>query len=236
MAASTDLLEVARERFGARDYHGAALLLASAIESGQAYADAHYLLGLCYAMTDRRERALEAFDAALARNPRYVEAHLNRSVVLSDLGRAEEAATALQQAQELGRPDASGLPTVVANRLANMHADLGRAYREAGVLDQAVAEFETALRLRPHFADLRLELVRTLLDAGRPDDATPLLEASLRERPDWLEAILLRGLAAYLAGELELAGSVWAGAASKHPDDPRLDTYRSMLARRLGER
>lgn len=236
MDATPDLLAVARERFDARDYHGAALLLASALESGQAYADAHYLLGLCYALTDRRDRALEAFDAALAQNPRYVEAHLNRAVVLSDLGRTAEAEDALRRAQDLGGPDATGLPTVVANRLANMHADLGRAYREAGVPRTAIAEFRRALELRPHFADLRLELARTLLDAGEPAEAAGILDESLQARPDWLDAMLLRGLAAYLAGDLELAKSVWTGAAERHPDDPRVETYRSMLARRRGER
>jgi tetratricopeptide (TPR) repeat protein len=235
LQASPDLLTVARERFAARDYHGAALLLASAIESGQAYADAYYLLGLCYALTDRPDEALREFDAAIARNPRYVEAHLNRSVILSDLGRPEEAGASLAHAQDLGQPDATGLPVVVANRLANMHGELGRAYREAGLTTSAVSQFEAALELRPQFADLRLELARTLLDAGRLDDAARMLDQSVAEKPDWLDAMLLRGLAAYLAGELELAKSVWEGAAERHPDEPRLDTYRSMLARRLGE-
>lgn len=235
MATSTDPLSVARERFDTRDYHGAALLVASAIESGQAYADAHYLLGMCYALTERREEALRAFDAAIGLNPRYVEAHLNRAVVLSDLGRADEAAESLEQAQTLGRPDATGLPVVVANRLANMHAELGRAYREAGVTDAAIEQFEAALQIRPQFADVRLDLVRTLLDAGQPEDAAGLLESVLASRPDWVDAMLLRGLAAYLAGELELAKSVWDGAAERHPDEPRLESYRSMLARRLGE-
>jgi tetratricopeptide (TPR) repeat protein len=234
LEATSDLLGVARERFATRDYRGAALLLASAIESGQGYADAHHMLGLCYAMNDQREEALREFDAALRLNPRYVEAHLNRSIVLSDLGRAPEAEEALARAQNIGRPDATGFPMVVANRLANMHAELGRAYREAGDQAMALAHFHTALALRPHFADLRLELARTHLDAGQPHDAARELDAVLQGRPDWLDAMLLRGLAAYLAGDLEQAKSVWESASQRHPEESRLETYRSMLARRLG--
>ena len=42
-------------------------------------------------------------------------------------------------------------------------------------------------------------------------------------------------MAAYLAGALEQAQSVWERAAEQHPEEPRLETYRSMLARRLGK-
>src|SRR3954471_7068293 len=58
LEAASDLLTVARERFTARDYRGAALLLASAIESGQGYADTHHMLGMCYALSDARDEAL----------------------------------------------------------------------------------------------------------------------------------------------------------------------------------
>jgi len=235
LEAETDLLSIARERFAARDYPGAALLLASAIESGQAFADTHHLLGLCYALLERREEALRAFDAALALNPRYVEAHLNRSIVLSDLGRPSEAEEALAEAQELGRPDESGLPAVVANRLANMHAELARAYREAHAHKAAITQYQTSLALRPAFADLRLELARTYLDGGLPEDAARELDTILAEHPTWLDAMLLRGLAAYLAGQLEKAKTVWEAASARHPEEPRLETYRSMLARRLSE-
>jgi len=235
LAAASDLLVVARERFAARDYRAAALLFASAIESGQGYADAHHMLGLCYALSESREDALKSFDEAIRLNPRYVEAHLNRSIVLGDLGRVPEATDALSLAQELGRPDYTGYPTVVANRLANMHAELGRAYREAAAFAPAVEQFRCALSIRPGFADLRLDLARSLLDLGDAAGAAHELDEILRARPDWIEAMLLRGLAAYLAGDLEQAKSVWERASERHPEEPRLETYRSMLARKLGE-
>jgi len=233
---ASELIAVARERFAARDYRGAALLLASAVESGTAYADAHHLLGLCYALIESRDQALKSFDEAIRLNPRYVEAHLNRAIVLSDLGRPTEAEEALATAQELGRPDATGFPAMVANRLANMHADLGRAYREAGAYRAATTQFRSALAIRPSFADLRLDLARTLLEGGEPGEAARELDEILLGRPDWLDAMLLRGLAAYLAEDLDQAKTVWERASERHPEEPRLETYRSMLARRLAER
>ena len=141
----------------------------------------------------------------------------------------------MKDALALGAPDATGFPAMVADRLANMHAELGRAYREAGAVAKAVDHFVAALELRPGFADLRLELARTRLEAGHPDAAEGELDAVLEKHPNWLDAMLLRGLAAYLSGNLEQAKAVWERAAWQYPDEPRLESYRSMLARRSRE-
>src|SRR3712207_969032 len=87
LEATRDVLTLARERFAVRDYHGAVLLLSEAARERTLYADALNLLGLSLAMIDRTQDALQAFDDALERNPRYIEALLNRAVLLK-IGRA----------------------------------------------------------------------------------------------------------------------------------------------------
>lgn len=50
--------------------------------------------------------------------------------------------------------------------------------------------------------------------------------------------MLIGGLAAYLQGDLDAAGTIWEDASLQHPEGPRVEIYRSMLARRrqdLGE-
>jgi tetratricopeptide (TPR) repeat protein len=227
-----DGVDRARERFAVRDYHGAVLLLEEAVTGGCGYADAFNLLGLSLALVDRPLEALAAFDRAIAQNPRYVEAHLNRGVLLNGLGRTEEAEASFTLAEEFGRPDATGFPAVVGNRLANAHAALGDEYRSAGAWDEAVAQYRRALDLRPTYADIRLSLARTLLDAQRYPSAADELDRVLAVRPDLLDGLLLRGLAAYFAGNLEIARSTWDRAAERYPGDSRIEIYRSMLARR----
>lgn len=217
-----------------RDYHGALLLLTSLVDDGIGYADVRNLLGLSLAMMNRPDEALAAFDEALRMNPAYVEAHLNRAVLLNQLGREEEASAAMRRAAEYGAPDESGFPTVVANKLANSHAALGEAYRAAGALGEAIAQYRRALELRPHFADIRLALGRVLLEHGEHREAWQALDEVLRQRPNWLDAMLLQGLAAYLDGDLDEARRVWEEASARHPEEPRLEIYRSMLARRVG--
>lgn len=232
MDSAADLIARARDRYGVRDYHGAVLLLREAVVEGVAYADAHNLLGLCLALIGRPDDALASFDAALALNPRYVEAHLNRAVLLNDSGRTEEAREAFEMAEQLGKPDETGFPVMVANRLANAHAVMAGEYRAAGALDEAIAQYERALELRPGYADVRLAMSRALTERGRHAEASRELDEVLRARPEWLDAMLLRGLTAYLQGDLGTADAVWSAAAARHPEEPRVEIYRSMLARR----
>jgi tetratricopeptide (TPR) repeat protein len=229
-----DPTERARERFAVRDYHGSVLLLEEAVGGGTGYADAYNLLGLSLAMVDRPADALIALDRALELNPRYVEAHLNRGVLLNGLGRTEEAAASFAIAELLGQPDATGYPVVVGNRLANAHAALGDEYRAAGALVEAISQYRRALDLRPGYPDIRMSLARVLLEAQQYAEAAEALDLVLAVRPTLLEAMLLRGLAAYLAGDNVAAERLWNRAAEAHPKEPRVETYRSMLARRGG--
>ena len=236
MPVGADSVSLARERFALRDYHGTVLLLREAVANGHDFPDIRHLLGLALSMLDRREEALAEFDAALGRNPRYLEAHLNRAVLLASLGRETEAQTAFAHAGDLARTDASGFPAAVGNRLANAHFELGHEYRQAGALEEAEAQYRRALALRPGFPDVRIALARALLERGAHRDAVAELDAVLRPRPDLLDAVLLRGLAAYLMGDLDEAQATWDRAGAIAPEDPRVETYRAMLSRRRGGR
>lgn len=229
-------LTLARERYAARDYHGVVLVLEEAARAQPLFPDSCNLLGLSLAMIGRAEDALAAFDRALERNPNYVEALLNRGVLALRLGRDEEARRDFARAEAAGAVDQTGFPTVVANRLANSHASLGDEYRAAGALEKAVEQYHRALELRPAFADIRLRLGRALLELGDLSGAGEALAGALAARPGLLDAMLLRGLVYYLQGQLSAAAAVWEEASSRHPEEPRLEIYRSMLARRLDGR
>jgi tetratricopeptide (TPR) repeat protein len=54
------------------------------------FADVQNKAAPCLAMLSRPEESLAHFDAALQYNPAYAEAHLNRGIILNDLGRHEE--------------------------------------------------------------------------------------------------------------------------------------------------
>jgi tetratricopeptide (TPR) repeat protein len=225
------LINRARERFALQDYYGAIHLLQEIVESGRSFADCHHLLGLCYAMLGQPQRALEHFGEALALNPRYIEAHIHRGILLNDLGRTEEAADAFRHAAAHNVPQDSGFPTHVAASLANHHALLASAYAESGAFVQAIEQYRRAVELGPNFADIRYKLARALLESGDVLAAREELERVVRERPNFIDALASLGLARYLSGDAAGAQEVWHECLLARPKNARVEAYLAMLER-----
>ena len=233
MQVSADhLLAQARERFAVQDYYGAAHLLEELLASGRSFADAHHLLGLSLALLGHKERALSEFERALALNPRYIEANIHRGILLSELGRGDEAEAAFRAASEQGTNSGGTYSRPVAARLANLHAELGEAYAEAGAPDEAIAELRRAVTLGPAFHDLRYRLARLLLEASRPLEAREELERILADHADFVDAQASLGLAHYLSGDASAAAEIWSRCRARRPNNARVEAYLAM-ARRL---
>lgn len=234
MDVSTEhLLTQARDRFALQDYYGAAHVLEELVAAGHAFADVHHLLGLCRSFLGQHEEALHQFDRALALNDRYLEAQIHRGIVLSELGRTEEAESAFRQAATEGHGEVAGYPRLVAARLANLHASLGDAYAEAGDLDQAVRQLHRAVELGPAFHDLRYRLARLLLELGRALEAREHLEQILAANPDFVDARAALGLAHYLAGDPGAARALWQECLERRPGHARVTAYLSILGSKL---
>ena len=65
------------------------------------------------------------------------------------------------------------------------HAILVRASAESKRRDQAVEEYETAIRLDPHEPAWRLALAEASVEAKRPDRAREVLKALLDAEPQY---------------------------------------------------
>jgi len=225
------LVRQAQERFALQDYYGAVHLLEEVVAAGRSWADVHHLLGLCRSLLGQDELALEEFTRAIRLNPRYLEAHVHRGIVLNGLGRTEEAHEAFERAAGHERPEVQGLPGAAAGRLANLHAGLAEAYAEAGAIDRAIEQYRVALQLGPAFADLRYRLGRLLIEAGRVLEAREELEHVVTARPNFVDAQATLGLARYLSGDAGGAEEVWRASLAARPENARIEAYLAMLER-----
>jgi len=225
------IVERARERINAGDPYGAIHLLREVIAGGRAFADAHHLLGLAFSMAGQPAEALAEFERALALNPRYVDAHLNRAVTLNELGRYDDAVAAFASAQGLAGVDHTGFAAPEASRLANLHAELAEAYVEAGGLHEAIEQYAKAAQLRPEFLDLRYRLARLRLEAGDVALARRELEGILEARASFFDARAALGMACYLQGDTAAARAAWQQCRGERPDEPRITAYLALLDR-----
>jgi tetratricopeptide (TPR) repeat protein len=224
------------QAFERKDYATALEYFQAFLEERPGFADIRHSAGLCLGLLGRTEEALEQLDLAIEVNPGYVEAHVNRALLLQELGRYDEAREAFALARRHERQGHGRFPSAVTARLAHAHAEVGDLYMDAGAPDEAVAQYELALQLRPEFHDIRNRHATALLELGRTMQAVEQLRMVLEENPHYIDARLNLGLARFRQGRLNEAGIEWEACRVQQPSHPQVSAYLSMLERVEQER
>lgn len=142
-------------------------------------------LGLALSVLGEGERAIAAFDRAIALQPDIVDPYIQRDDMLAGLERHQERAELLRAAIRQ-RPDAAAL-----------WVQLGLAEGAADAIRPAEAAYRRALELEPHSASAILEYGILLERLNRLDDLDALIATARQRRVqdgriDFLEAWALR--------------------------------------------
>jgi len=109
--------------------------------------------------------------------------------------------------------------------IRNDPADFAAHYNLAAMLDargaaqQAVAEYETALRIRPHDPTANNALAGVMLAEGKVESAIPYLRAAIAASPDYFDAHYNLGNALATSGDFAGAAEQFGAAARIRPDD-----------------
>jgi tetratricopeptide (TPR) repeat protein len=229
------LMHQGRQAFDRRNYADALAAFRQVLAQNPNFADIRHLTGLCLSFLGQNESALLEFDAAIKLNDRYVEAHLNRAIVLTELGRYDEAHRSFERAGRFETETEGPFPALISARLANSHMGLGDLYLEAGAPTQAAEQYRTALIMRPRFHDIRNKLAQALLQLGDLDAASTELETVLRGNPRFLAARLNLGLVHFRRGNLEAAAHEWELSRDQQPNNPQVRAYLAMIDRKTAE-
>ena len=172
-----ELYEQAMEAFDGRDYEKAERYFQQILDMNPGFADIQNKMGIIYNQTNRLDKAIAAFEKALASNPGYTEASLNLAITYSDLGKYDESRQVFERAarfkEEEGKTTTavSGIDPFVRGKLADEHLRLGNMYYDLRLLDEAIEEYQKALRLSPNFADIITHLGIAYRDKGMYDEA-----------------------------------------------------------------
>jgi tetratricopeptide (TPR) repeat protein len=222
-------LERGREHYESREYDKAEPLLQEVAAATTGFADVMNMLGvICH---DRGQVAMaqQYFEKAVAINPRYTEAALNLAVTCNEQGLYEEARRAHEHVASLQPETARDIEPFARGKLANMHADLGRAYAELQLHDRAIAQYREALNLSPEFADIRTRLGQLLKDAGQYEAALRELRKVKLDRPKYVPGRISLGVTHFKMGEMNQARLEWREVLELDPENRTAGMYLRMV-------
>lgn len=185
-------------------------LLEKALELNPDHLKARMHLGRTYHQQNMRSKALQQFEAVVARVPRYAWAHYHLATIHLDAGKFQEGLQALQREVEyhpdhgqarlelgdlllqLGKPKlALSQLTAVSTQsrtvsLPDLHFGLAKVYRRLGQLDKAIGSARQSIRLLPDNPVPHRLLATLYTDAGQSEQARQALE-NYRELKEQIE-------------------------------------------------
>lgn len=225
------LLVLGREHYAKREFEKAEQMLRMVLEEEDRYADVHDMLGVIAHSRGNFLVAERHFERALEINPAYTEAALNLAVTYNDRGKYEKAREVYARIKVGPHGSSQGLDPFARGKIANMHADVGQAYHDAGLVREAIAEYEKATTLCPHFADLQTKLGMLLREINDLPGARTHYEAALQSKPNYVPARLQLGVILLALGEASAAEEHWRQVISLEPENSQARMYLRMLER-----
>lgn len=225
------LLVLGREHYAKREFEKAEQMLRMVLEEEDRYADVHDMLGVIAHSRGNFLVAERHFERALEINPSYTEAALNLAVTYNDRGKYEKAREVYARIKVGQSGNASGLDPFARGKIANMHADVGQAYADAGLTREAIRELEKACSLCPEFADLQTRLGALLREVNDLPGARLRYEAAIQARPNYVPARLQLGVILLSLGESKTAAEHWQHVISIEPENSQAKMYLRMLER-----
>jgi len=194
-ADALENLGLCREQAGGFDE--AAQLLGQAAQIRNT-ASVNYNLGNVFSKQRRWPDAAAKYEAALALQPDFPQAHYNLAIVKAQEGKPEEAARDYRAALEL--------------RQDYMEARLGYGafLVGQGKFDEGIEQFALAVRASPENPDAQYNLAAAFASAGKWAEAEAHYAEACRLRPADLEARFGWGLALLNDGKLEQAAERFA--------------------------
>jgi tetratricopeptide (TPR) repeat protein len=205
-------------------YDAAEKLLKATLADYGPLANIHNLLGVTYHKQSKFPEALREFNKAFAANPEFVEAAMNMAVTLCDLSCYDEAREVYSDIQKR-ISQRKKQPSLVLGRLANQHAQNGKAYEESGMYTDAVGEYRKALTLFERMPDVKLSLAKLYFRLGQHEKARQEFEEIIKMDPEMPGVRIWLGILYYKLGRLGEARKQWEKASQIDVDELAAKAY-----------
>lgn len=184
----------------------------------------HYLLGIAYDQRGIPEKAVEHFEKAIELKPDYSEAYNSLGAHYAQNGN-------LQKAEENFKKALSN-PAYVTPFYA--FYNLGRVYEKQGRDEEALRQYQQAVRLEPSYGVAYFRMGLILERFQRIDEAREALGSAIRLNPNITEAHLRYGILSYNVGDIERAMTSLSHVIKVSPYSTMASEARNYLDRMQG--
>lgn len=163
------------------------------------FAEAWSNRGMALQALGRLEEALSSYDRAMAIKPGFADAHYNRANALVDMNRRDAAAGNVKPSTAAGSPDGGEgkatrrLPPSTEPATAKAYLQRANALQKQKRYEEAVADYDQAIALKPDYAEAWCNRGRALEKLGRFDAALESHDRALAIRPSYVLAHINRG-------------------------------------------
>ncbi len=184
-------------------------IIVSLLVSIKAHADANYYIANAFARGGGTDEAIVYFQKAFALEPRSADSHAGLGTAYYLQNQLDEAITQYQIAFDI--------QTNFAEAMA-AHNNLAYCFLKKGRINEAIAQFQKVLNLKPDFAEAHNALGDCFFQSGRMDDAIAQYQQALKIKPDFAEAHNNLGYCFVLTGRMKEAIIQFQKALEIKPD------------------
>jgi len=224
-----ELYDLGKKLYDEGKFSEAEPILKEVLNINPGYADVHNKLGIIANLQGELRKAADHFEKALELNPRYTEVSLNLAVTYNDLGEYKKAQEVFSMAAQIAHPDPNAMDPFIAGKLANEHFKLGNMYFEFNMNDEAIIEYQKAVKLHPRLPDIQTKLGMALRNKGLLEEAIVHFVKAKMINPKYGPAWVQLGLSYYMQGLAGLAFEEWQEALRKIPDLKEAENYLKLL-------
>lgn len=226
-----ELLETTREHFREGNYRVAESLLQQLMLSDGKNPEVFHMLATIYYDQGKFNKAIRTFRRALEIDPTFTDASVGLSIILNDLGRYDEGKKVFVEAQEALARKNTSVDSYAQEKLAVKHDELGELYFQYKRYDEALEQYQTALKLSTRKPELKMKVVECYLRRNDGDDsknAVRELKSLTQDYPHFIPARLKLGLIYYNSRNVVAAIEQWETILLRDPDHPVAQKYLQM--------
>ncbi len=230
-----NLLQKGRDHYEAGEYDKAEIFLTKAVKEGVRFADIMNMLGVIHHTKGQLALAQDYLEKAMVINPNYIEAALNLAVTYNDVGQYSKAKALYTHITGFQKNPEEPIEPFAKGKIANMHADLGKAYAEVGDLEKSIEQYRQALDLCPDYIDIRTRLGQVLRDAGQPEVACEEFERVKVTKPKYVPARISLGITYLALGDRELAKREWEAVLDIEKNNLTANMYLKIVEQMIAQ-